>query len=148
MTGGDQLSNQLNSLVRARHSRAWNFTKPGMALIISYCPSVPARIQNTRFLVLLAGMNVRIFVALENPTSPLTFNAMMKVSISSKELEILRKSAEGQTVKQIADDLNVSQQLISRSQKQILLRTGAGNLVNALQALARRGFVLTEECIR
>jgi DNA-binding NarL/FixJ family response regulator len=72
----------------------------------------------------------------------------MKVTISSKELEILRKSAEGQTVKQIAEELNVSQQLISRSQKEILLRTGAGNLINALQTLARRGFVLTEECIR
>lgn len=72
----------------------------------------------------------------------------MKVSISSKELEILRKSAEGQTVQQIAHDLNVSEQIISKSQKEILLRTGAGNLVNALQSIAKRGFVLTEECIR
>jgi DNA-binding NarL/FixJ family response regulator len=73
---------------------------------------------------------------------------IMKVSISSKELEILRKSAEGQTVQQIANELNVSHQIISKSQKEILIRTGAGNLVNALQALAKRGFVLTEERIR
>jgi DNA-binding NarL/FixJ family response regulator len=70
---------------------------------------------------------------------------IMKVSISPKELEILRKSAEGQTVQQIAHELNVSQQIISRSQKEILLRTGAASPINALQAVARRGFVLTED---
>jgi DNA-binding NarL/FixJ family response regulator len=69
----------------------------------------------------------------------------MKVSISSTELEILRKSADGFTVKQIAKDLNISQQLISRSQKEILVRTGAGDSLNALMALAKRGFVLTRE---
>jgi DNA-binding NarL/FixJ family response regulator len=69
----------------------------------------------------------------------------MKVSISPKELEILRKSAEGQTVQQIANDLNVSEQMISRSQKEILLRTGAASPINALQAVAKRGFVITEE---
>jgi DNA-binding NarL/FixJ family response regulator len=70
---------------------------------------------------------------------------IMKVPISPKELEILRKSAEGQTVQQIANDLNVSQQMISRSQKEILLRTGAASPINALQAVAKRGFVITEE---
>jgi DNA-binding NarL/FixJ family response regulator len=70
---------------------------------------------------------------------------IMKVSISPKELEILRKSAEGQTVQQIANDLNVSQQMISRSQKEILLRTGAASPINALQTVAKRGFVITEE---
>lgn len=70
---------------------------------------------------------------------------IMKVSISPKELEILRKSAEGQTVQQIANDLNVSQQVITRSQKEILLRTGAASPINALQAVAKRGFVITEE---
>jgi DNA-binding NarL/FixJ family response regulator len=69
----------------------------------------------------------------------------MKVPISSTELEILRRSAEGFSVKEIASELNVSQQVISRSQKEILMRTGEGNLINALQAVARRGFVLTEE---
>lgn len=69
----------------------------------------------------------------------------MKVPISSRELEILRKSAEGLTVKEIASELNAKQQEISKSQKEILIRTGQGTLVNALQALARRGFVLTED---
>jgi DNA-binding NarL/FixJ family response regulator len=72
----------------------------------------------------------------------------MKIAISSKELEILRKSAEGFSVQQIADDLRVSQQIISKSQKELLNRTGVNSSVNALQALARRGFVLTEERIR
>lgn len=68
----------------------------------------------------------------------------MKVSISSRELEILRKSADGLTVQQIASDLRVSTQLISKSQKEILLRTGTGTLINALHALAKNGFVLKE----
>jgi DNA-binding NarL/FixJ family response regulator len=68
----------------------------------------------------------------------------MKVSISSRELEILRKSADGLTVQQIAHDMNVSQQMISKAQKEILQRTGAVNLLKALQALAKKGFVLTE----
>ena len=72
----------------------------------------------------------------------------MKVPISSRELEILRKSAEGLTVKEIASELNAKQQEISKSQKEILIRTGEGNLVNALQAVARRGFVLTEDRMR
>ncbi len=72
----------------------------------------------------------------------------MKVPISSKELEILRKSAEGLTVQQIANDLNVSQQIISKSQKELLSRTGSGNIISALQSLAKSGFVLTEERIR
>ena len=68
----------------------------------------------------------------------------MKVSISSRELEILRKSADGLTVYQIADDMKMSHQMISKVQKDILQRTGAVNLLKALQALARKGFVLTE----
>jgi len=69
----------------------------------------------------------------------------MKVSISSTELEIIRKSADGCTVQEIAKDLNVSQQMISRSQREILIRTGAGDSLNALMALAKREFTLTRE---
>ena len=72
----------------------------------------------------------------------------MKVPISSRELEILRKSAEGLTAQEIASELNAKQQEISKSQKEILIRTGEANLINALQALARRGFVLTEDHTR
>ena len=72
----------------------------------------------------------------------------MKVPISSRELEILRKSAEGLTAQEIASELNAKQQEISKSQKEILIRTGEANLINALQALAKRGFVLTEDRTR
>jgi DNA-binding NarL/FixJ family response regulator len=71
----------------------------------------------------------------------------MKIAIRSYELEILRKSADGLTVKQIANDLNVSENFISRSQKEILAKTGATSVINALQALAKRGFVLSEEAL-
>lgn len=70
----------------------------------------------------------------------------MKVSISSRELEILRKSADGLTVQQIARDLNASHQSISKCQKEILQKTGASNVLSALQVLARKGFILTEDC--
>ncbi len=72
----------------------------------------------------------------------------MKVAISSIELEILRKSAEGLSVNEIARELNLSQQVISKSHKDILSRTGSGTPVNALQSLARYGFVLTEDRLR
>jgi DNA-binding NarL/FixJ family response regulator len=67
----------------------------------------------------------------------------MKILISSQELEILRKSADGLTVQQIANDLNVAEDSISRSQREILLKTGATSPLCALQALAKRGFSLT-----
>ena len=69
----------------------------------------------------------------------------MKVSISSRELEILRKSADGLSVQQIADEMKVSQQQITKSQKEIMVKTGSGNVLNALQNLAKKGFVLTED---
>lgn len=72
----------------------------------------------------------------------------MKIAISSKELEILRKSAEGYTAEEIANELHVTQQMISRLQKDLLNRAGANSSINALQAIARRGFILTEERIR
>jgi DNA-binding NarL/FixJ family response regulator len=70
---------------------------------------------------------------------------VMKVSISSRELEILRKSADGLTTQQIANDLNVPEQDITKSQKKILQKIGTGNVLNALQTLAKKGFVLNQE---
>lgn len=69
----------------------------------------------------------------------------MKVSISSRELEILRKAADGLTVKQIANDLNESEKIVSRSQRDILLKVGEVNVLRALQAIAKRGFILKDE---
>ena len=70
---------------------------------------------------------------------------VMKVSISSRELEILRKSADGLTVQQIANDLNISEQDISKTQKKALQKIGTGNPLSALQVLAKKGFVLAQE---
>ena len=69
----------------------------------------------------------------------------MKVSISSRELEILRKSADGLTVQQIASDLKAPEQDITKTQKMVLQKIGAGNVLTALQVLAKRGFVLAQD---
>jgi DNA-binding NarL/FixJ family response regulator len=69
----------------------------------------------------------------------------MKIHISSQELEILRKSAEGMTVQQIASELNLNPKEVSKSQKMILSRTSCANVMSALQELARKGFELKDE---
>lgn len=68
----------------------------------------------------------------------------MKVSMSIRELEILRKSAEGLPPEQIANDLSESLQQIRESQKRIMAKTGTRTLFSALQVLAKNGFVFTE----
>ncbi len=67
-----------------------------------------------------------------------------KVSISTHELEVLRKAADGFTTRQIANELNVSEKSISTTQKELLLKIGEANVLRALQAIARRGFELKE----
>jgi DNA-binding NarL/FixJ family response regulator len=68
----------------------------------------------------------------------------MKILISSQELEILRKSAEGMTAQQIASELNLEAKAVSKSQKSILSRTSCTSVMNALQELARKGFELRD----
>jgi DNA-binding NarL/FixJ family response regulator len=68
----------------------------------------------------------------------------MKVSISSRELEILRKAADGLTVKEIANELHESEKIVSKSQKEILLKVGEANVLRALQAIAKRGFEIKD----
>lgn len=68
----------------------------------------------------------------------------MKVSISIRELEILRKSAEGLSLDQIAKDLNESKKQISQAQTVIMLKTGSRDLYSALHVLAKNGFVFAE----
>lgn len=65
--------------------------------------------------------------------------------MSSRELEILRKSAEGLTPEEIASELNLNQKEINKLHKGILQRTGSTNEIMALQVIAKNGFVLTEE---
>lgn len=98
--------------------------------------------KNTKFSVLIQKPRTHSFALVVMLfLNPLHF---MKVSITSRELEVLRKSADGLSIKQIASDLDVSTQLIGKLQKEILIRTGAGNILNALQALAKHGFVLKD----
>ena len=68
----------------------------------------------------------------------------MKIPITSQELEILRKSAEGLTAQQIAVELNTDPKIIAKTQKEILARTSTSNVMNALQELARKGFELKD----
>jgi DNA-binding NarL/FixJ family response regulator len=96
--------------------------------------------KDTTFLVLITSRFHRTFGIANHLTT-----SFMKVSITSTELEIIRKSADGFTVKQIAKEMNVSQVVISKSQKEILVRTGTGDSLNALLTLAKHGFTLTRE---
>jgi DNA-binding CsgD family transcriptional regulator len=68
----------------------------------------------------------------------------MKIQITSQELEVLRKSAEGNTIQQIASDLNLNPKDVAKCQKQILAITSTSNVMNALQELARKGFELRD----
>lgn len=69
----------------------------------------------------------------------------MKILISSRELEVLRKSVDGLSAKQIASDLNTNHHDITRCQRTILQKTNADNAMGAIQILAKNGFVLTNE---
>jgi DNA-binding CsgD family transcriptional regulator len=69
----------------------------------------------------------------------------MKLSISSRELEILRKTASGQSAQEIAGELSITPQSVSKYQKEILHKTHAANPIHALQSLAKHGFVLVED---
>lgn len=68
----------------------------------------------------------------------------MKIPITSQELEILRKSAEGLTARQIAVELNTDPKIVAKTQKEILARTSTSNVMSALQELARKGFDLKD----
>jgi DNA-binding NarL/FixJ family response regulator len=68
----------------------------------------------------------------------------MKIQITSQELEVLRKSAEGNTIQQIASDLNLNPKEVTKCQKQILTITSTSNVMSALHELARKGFELRD----
>ena len=68
----------------------------------------------------------------------------MKILISSRELEILRKSADGLSISQIASDLDLAPQIVTASKKQILQKTESRDVIDALLALAKNGFILKD----
>jgi DNA-binding NarL/FixJ family response regulator len=68
----------------------------------------------------------------------------MKVLISARELEILRKSVYGLSVKQIADELKMSPLEVDKSLKNVLKNTQSKEPLQALQNLAKFGFEISE----
>ena len=68
----------------------------------------------------------------------------MKVSISSRELEILRKAVYGLTCDQIANELMISSQDVEKSLKTVFKNTKSKEPLQALQILAKNGFQISE----
>jgi DNA-binding CsgD family transcriptional regulator len=68
----------------------------------------------------------------------------MKVSISSRELEILRKSVYGLRPDQIASELMISSREVEKSLKGVLRNTQSKEPLQAMQILAKKGFLITE----
>jgi DNA-binding NarL/FixJ family response regulator len=68
----------------------------------------------------------------------------MQVALSSQQLEILRKSASGISPRQIANELNVSEEEVERSLSVIMKSTHSKEPVHALQALAKQGFSMLD----
>jgi|GEM_PF-4547948 len=68
----------------------------------------------------------------------------MKLQISVRELEILRKSVYGLTVQQIAADLNISVQEVDRSLKGVMKITQSKEPFQAMQSLAKNGFQVVD----
>jgi DNA-binding NarL/FixJ family response regulator len=68
----------------------------------------------------------------------------MKISISARELEILRKSVYGLNSDQIANELKISTQEVDRSLKYVMKSTQCKEPLHAMQILAKNGFSLVE----
>jgi DNA-binding NarL/FixJ family response regulator len=68
----------------------------------------------------------------------------MKVSISARELEILRKSVYGLSSDQIANELRISSKEVSDSLKVIMKTTQCKEPLQAMQTLAKNGFSIVD----
>jgi len=64
----------------------------------------------------------------------------MKVSISSREFEVLRKSVYGLTNEQIADELMMTSRDVEKTLKGVLKNTRCKEPLQAMQTLAQKGF--------
>jgi DNA-binding NarL/FixJ family response regulator len=69
---------------------------------------------------------------------------MMKVFISARELEILRKAVYGLTTDEIAHQLKMDTDQVQRSLKSVMKNTHAKEPIEALQNLAKNGFQLAD----
>jgi DNA-binding NarL/FixJ family response regulator len=68
----------------------------------------------------------------------------MQIAISSQQLEILRKSALGSSMKEIADELHLSQAEVERTVNLIMKSTHSKEPAHALQVLAKQGFSIMD----
>jgi DNA-binding NarL/FixJ family response regulator len=70
---------------------------------------------------------------------------VMALNIHPAELAVLRKLAEGLTSREIAEELNLPADMISKHQKSVYRKTGKSDPLQALQALAKQGFTIVSE---
>jgi DNA-binding CsgD family transcriptional regulator len=68
----------------------------------------------------------------------------MKLLISARELEILRKAVYGLTSQQIAAELNMTPKEVDQSLKGVMKNTQSKEPFQAMQSLAKNGFQLRE----
>jgi DNA-binding NarL/FixJ family response regulator len=68
----------------------------------------------------------------------------MKVSITARDLEILRKAVYGLNHDQIANDLLITNQEVEKSLKVVLKNTQSKEPFQAMQILAKNGFSLSD----
>jgi DNA-binding NarL/FixJ family response regulator len=68
----------------------------------------------------------------------------MKVSITARDLEILRKAVYGLNHDQIANDLLITNLQVEKSLKQVLKNTQCKEPFQAMQILAKNGFSLSD----
>jgi DNA-binding NarL/FixJ family response regulator len=66
----------------------------------------------------------------------------MKVSISSRDLEILRKAVYGLSHDQIANELRINAEEVQTALKHVLKNTQSKEPLQAMQILAKNGFVI------
>jgi DNA-binding NarL/FixJ family response regulator len=69
----------------------------------------------------------------------------MKVIITARDLEILRKAVYGLDSDQIANDLMISSKEVEISLKVVLKSTQCKDPLNAMQALAKNGFIVSDQ---
>jgi DNA-binding CsgD family transcriptional regulator len=68
----------------------------------------------------------------------------MKVTISARQLEILRKAVDGRTSEEIASELMIGQSDVAYALKKILKSTQSKEPLQAMQNLAKYGFQISE----
>jgi len=68
----------------------------------------------------------------------------MQIELTSRQLEILRKAADGIAEDQIAETLKVEKQAVVVEKKTALKKVGASNPVEAIMKLARVGFLVAD----